>query len=295
MVKKKHLRAHYLRNLMNSELYTSEKSLKVLDYALSDSNLHALMINVLKGTKQVNVINHILNKLNLKEHSVKDIAPEKGSIGIDKVRAIKLEMSLKNSTEKKLLVIYNSELLTHEAQNALLKILEEPTPNLLIILLTENIDSLLPTVQSRCQIIEISKPSKSQFKQLLIEKGYKISEIDKALAISGGLPDLTLSILNNESTNLTENLEYSKALLKYPLISRLKEVDTLSKNKEQLADVLHAMELIASSGSKASITKIGQLDKNWQRILTAVLDAKTNLSHNVNTRLVLTKLMLDIR
>jgi len=280
---------------MNSELYTSEKSLKVLDYALSDSNLHALMINVLKGTKQVNVINHILNKLNLKEHSVKDIAPEKGSIGIDKVRAIKLEMSLKNSTEKKLLVIYNSELLTHEAQNALLKILEEPTPNLLIILLTENIDSLLPTVQSRCQIIEISKPSKSQFKQLLIEKGYKISEIDKALAISGGLPDLTLSILNNESTNLTENLEYSKALLKYPLISRLKEVDTLSKNKEQLADVLHAMELIASSGSKASITKIGQLDKNWQRILTAVLDAKTNLSHNVNTRLVLTKLMLDIR
>lgn len=279
---------------MNFDAYFSTRSKKNLDSAITDNNIHALILALLKGTNQNNITTYIKKQLHLKDHDVKTITPEKTSIGIDKIRSIKLEMSLKNPSGKTLLIINNAELLTEEAQNALLKILEEPTPNLLIVLYTDSIDNLLPTVRSRCYSVEIGKPEAQVLKEYLMGEGFKEVDIDKALNVSNGLPDLTLAILNKESTNLTEALEYSKDLLKYPLYKKIKEVDTLSKNKEKLVDLLYALELIANAGSKSTIKKTASLDTRWQRILEAVLDAKTNLSHNVNTRLFLTKLMLEL-
>lgn len=279
---------------MDFDAYFSTGSKKNLDSVLMDCNIHALILSLLKGTNQENVTTYIKRQLNIKDHAVKIIKPDKTSIGIDKIRSIKLELSLKNATGKTLLIINNAELLTEEAQNALLKILEEPAPNLVIILYTNSNDNLLPTVRSRCYSVEIGKPELKILKDYLIDKGYKESDIEKALNVSNGLPDLTLSILNKESTNLTEALEYSKDLLKYPLHKKIKEVDTLSKNKDKVIEILYALELIAKAGSKSHIRKTANLDSRWHRVLQAVQDAQTNLSHNVNTRLLLTKLMLEI-
>ena len=63
-------------------------------------------------------------------------------------------------SEKTAVVIENFGFATEEAQNAFLKALEEPQKNLYYILATQNLENVLPTVLSRCQIIEISN---SQF------------------------------------------------------------------------------------------------------------------------------------
>jgi DNA polymerase III delta prime subunit len=74
----------------------------------------------------------------------------KDSIGIDAVREIKNFLWQKpNVSSRRTLIIDNAELLTTEAQNALLKITEEPPVSSLLILVTSDIESILPTIVSR--------------------------------------------------------------------------------------------------------------------------------------------------
>jgi len=74
----------------------------------------------------------------------------KDSIGIDAVRAIKNFLWQKpNVSKRRTLIIDNAELLTTEAQNALLKVTEEPPVSSLLILVTSDVESILPTITSR--------------------------------------------------------------------------------------------------------------------------------------------------
>lgn len=80
------------------------------------------------------------------------IVPET-SIGIAEVRqTIKFLSQKPTQSPNNIIVFYNAHLLTIPAQNAILKILEEPPANSLIYLVTDNPDQLLPTILSRCQI-----------------------------------------------------------------------------------------------------------------------------------------------
>lgn len=81
------------------------------------------------------------------------------SIGIQQIRELEHKLNLRpyNSPYKSA-IIHPGELLTIEAQNALLKTLEEPSESSILILTAPQIDALLPTVVSRCQIIKL--PSK---------------------------------------------------------------------------------------------------------------------------------------
>lgn len=77
-------------------------------------------------------------------------------IGIETIKYIQKKLLFKPIKSKtKALIIENAELLTVEAQNALLKVLEEPPTSTIIVLETSQLESLLPTIQSRCQIISI--------------------------------------------------------------------------------------------------------------------------------------------
>ena len=93
------------------------------------------------------------------------------SIGIDQIRNLKNFLSLKPYQQKiKIAIINNSHNLTQEAQNALLKTLEEPISSL-IILETSNPNRLLPTIQSRCLQIflgnELEVTNQKRIKELL--------------------------------------------------------------------------------------------------------------------------------
>jgi len=78
------------------------------------------------------------------------------SMGIDLVRELEHKISLKPYQGKmKSVIIHGAEKLTLEAQNAILKTLEEPPPNTILILTVPNEDFLLPTIVSRCQIIHL--------------------------------------------------------------------------------------------------------------------------------------------
>jgi DNA polymerase-3 subunit delta' len=84
----------------------------------------------------------------------------KAAIGIDQVRdAIDALTLTAHRGGAKVLVIEPAELLTREAANALLKTLEEPTPNSYLLLLSQQPGRLAPTVRSRCQHLLLHPPS----------------------------------------------------------------------------------------------------------------------------------------
>ncbi len=78
------------------------------------------------------------------------------TITIAAIRKLKRDLSLKPYQEKyKIALIKNAQNLSHEAQNALLKTLEEPPANSLIFLTAVTKNNFLPTILSRCQVVEI--------------------------------------------------------------------------------------------------------------------------------------------
>lgn len=88
-----------------------------------------------------------------KETSVKQNV---SSIGIDDIKQLHKTVFLKPlKSKQKAVILEDAHLLTTEAQNALLKILEEPPEHTLLILGTKSKDDLLPTILSRCQIIQL--------------------------------------------------------------------------------------------------------------------------------------------
>ena len=77
------------------------------------------------------------------------------SLGIDMVKKLLQKVFLKpRNSEDKAVIITNASLLTLPAQNALLKLLEEPPEHTYLFLLVDSVDSLLPTILSRCQVIK---------------------------------------------------------------------------------------------------------------------------------------------
>jgi DNA polymerase-3 subunit delta' len=82
--------------------------------------------------------------------------------------------------------MYPADALNSAAANALLKMLEEPPPSTIFILVTDSLDRLLPTILSRCRKFALPMPAKAEALQWLQQQGVK--ESDARLAEAGGAP-----------------------------------------------------------------------------------------------------------
>lgn len=107
------------------------------------------------------------------------IEPEKSrKISIDAVRFLQREISLTPYEARyKVFIILEAHCMTEEAANSLLKTLEEPPKYSLIILTSDNLSGLLPTIISRCQIIKFSLINQQGLEEILSQR-YKIKGKD---------------------------------------------------------------------------------------------------------------------
>lgn len=182
----------------------------------------------------------------------------KQSIGIEEVRIVQKNLSLKPiQSAQKLLVIYDAHLLTAEAQNALLKVLEEPPNNTIIILVSPSTSTLLPTVISRCQVVELKTIS-----------AFDPKELEEVLEIVNKLPTLAISNKLKLAQDISKDKEEAKLWLK-KAIQVLRSELSKNSNKKSLANYHHAL--------------LG-LQNTYQTIS----------STNANPRLVLENIMLTL-
>ncbi|MDT2595483.1 DNA polymerase III subunit delta' [Enterococcus dongliensis] len=90
-----------------------------------------------------------------KDHpDVVEIEPDGQSIKVDQIRALQGELAKSGfESAKKVVIIHQAEKMNVSSANSLLKFLEEPSANFMIILETQSLGKILPTIRSRCQII----------------------------------------------------------------------------------------------------------------------------------------------
>ena len=98
-------------------------------------------------------------------------AREDSSLGIDKIRAVTKDIGLRPyEGRKKVYILDSADSMTQEAQNALLKTLEEPPSDSVLILIAENINALFPTVRSRARKIRFFQLSGAEVRNILVDK-----------------------------------------------------------------------------------------------------------------------------
>lgn len=187
------------------------------------------------------------------------------SIGIDQIRNLERNLSLKPfREERKIALIKEAQILTIEAQNALLKTLEEPPLHCFIYLTCPGSDWLLPTIVSRCQIIKLKETAKF---------GFDKKESDEIIKI----------VIEAKKANPSQ---------------RLVLVDNLQLGKDQGA-VINWLDMLTAAlretyflGQKSKNAEINQLD--LLKIVNLINQTKTYLRANCNVKLALDNFFLKM-
>ncbi|WP_373600363.1 DNA polymerase III subunit [Paraclostridium bifermentans] len=147
------------------------------------------------------------------------IEPQGASIKIAQIRNLQSDVIVKPHGDYKIYVINDAEKMTVESQNALLKTLEEPPGYVIIILITNNKNSLLDTIKSRCDIVKFLPIPSVELKRYLENRGidekkssilstFSRGSISKALELSESSDFMIMreDIQNNIQIMLEKNI-----------------------------------------------------------------------------------------
>ncbi|MBX4187715.1 MAG: DNA polymerase III subunit [Candidatus Doudnabacteria bacterium] len=207
------------------------------------------------------------------------------TIKIENIRNLSYKLSLKAYSGKyKVALIDNAHNMTIETSNALLKVLEEPKPDTLIILITDNANRLLPTINSRVQKINFGPLDDKEFSQWLSE--FKLDEPDPSFA---GRPGYVISLSQDEqaSSQNKANSSYFQNFISGSLGQKLVMVSELAEQetpdlKVLLNHWLHHLENRLRQNP----------DGNLIQKIKGLMKAQRLLEQNVNSKLLLSELMV---
>ncbi|MGL5478328.1 MAG: DNA polymerase III subunit delta' [Clostridium sp.] len=229
---------------------------------------------------------------------------KKATIGVDEVRKIIEEVNKKPyEGDRKVILIHNAEKLTVQAQNALLKTIEEPPNGVFIILLTTNLEIILETIKSRCQIYKLTPLNKEEMLEVLNRRtGIEENIIKSALAYAHGIPGRAERFLDDESLEKMRDLillmlkDVSKrdvdSILKYE-----KEFLKFKDEKEELLSVIELFirdiilfkelnnnDMIINSDKISEIDELNQLMsyKRLEGMIKYIKEARVGFKNNTN-------------
>lgn len=241
-----------------------------------------------------------------------------GTISIDEIREQVIhDVDIRPYySPHKIYIIPEADLMTVQAQNALLKTIEEPPEYAVIMLLTSNADALLPTILSRCVRLDLKVVDDVLVKKYLMEHlhvpDYQ-AEIDASFA-QGSIGKAKEAATSEEFSRLTQNalkiLKYSDKMEVYELAEEIKNLSTEKHNINDYLDIFQfwfrdvlmfkATREIDNLVFKQEINFIREQAsqrsyENLEKILEALSRTKVRLRANVNFELALELLFLTIR
>ena len=220
------------------------------------------------------------------------------------------------SSEKKIYLIEEAEKMTVQAQNALLKTLEEPPAYAVFLLLSANADSFLPTVLSRCVNLPLRPLTDQQVTDMLEARlGLPEKRAEVFAAFSRGNPGKALACAESEDFE-----KLSEGLLN--ILTNIKEMDiamildaikALADKPAELNECLDFMELwyrdvlmykvtmdpngLTFKGEFPAIRKVVERSsyEGLEKILSAIQKARARLQANVNREIALELMLLVMK
>lgn len=241
--------------------------------------------------RKIAALNHLEIKIITREEKAK-------SLKIEQVMQLQADISLRPvEADKKVYIIDDAHILTRDAANCLLKTLEEPPLDSLLILVTANPAVLLSTVRSRCQKIEFKPLPLQDVMRRLQEQGSLESDSAQFLAdFAGGSLGLAQTFL--EKGILEKKAELDEFLEGMPgedIAAVLARAQMYSRDKEQSKIWLDLLLYTCAQRYRSvqALPKSGaELD---EEIIELILRAKRDLAVNVNLQLVLENIFLRMR
>ena len=245
--------------------------------------------------------------------------PARREIGIGDVREVQHLASLKPYQGACRVFIFDgAEHMSEEAANALLKTLEEPPPQVMIILVTALEEALLPTIRSRCRRLELNPlPLSEVAKELVSAHGIGEAEAQTLARLSMGCLGWALSAISDPTLmeNRKECLERIVQISVASLEERFDYASALAsiffRNRESARETLHLWLrwwrdlLLVKQGAEEFVYNIDWADTLRLRadryttlqvvaFIRATLSTIEAIDHNANARLALEVLMLNL-
>ena len=204
----------------------------------------------------------------------KIIEPDGNSLKIEQIREFQYKVAEKPIiSNRKVYIINDSDKMTQEAQNCLLKTLEEPPEFVTIILIGSNENAFLSTIKSRCMILRFEKINNIEIEKYL-EKNYQ-TRIDSEMmreAFQGSIGKAIQLKNKKEEYDKIEKIIYS--LNTSDKIDILNMADFIYKSKDEYIDILDYINII--------LLNLARKDCKYAKCIEFVEDTKKRLQANAN-------------
>ncbi len=214
-------------------------------------------------------------------------------ISIEAIRQAQQKLSLYPYHGKyKVLIVKDAHRMNNPAQNALLKLLEEPNQTSILILVTSELDKILPTVQSRCEKLNFSLVNQVELTQAF---GGEINFASDIPTLAMGRPALA-SLMLAKPEILEARRQQKQQLEKLradTLGERLQLAEEFSKDTKKTLEIFNAWIWLLRIDALSNADE--QVRNNLYEVIKKIQESMTLLkSTNANGRLLLEVLFIDI-
>jgi DNA polymerase-3 subunit delta' len=255
---------------------------------------------------------------------VVEVEPHKRSLKVEKIRELQRGISLSPyEGTHRVALLFDFHMATDQAANALLKTLEEPPPQVILLLTADSPETLLPTIVSRCEQINLRPMALRDLENELVETGVEVDQAGLIARLSGGRPALAIQ-LNQNPTLLelrAQRLDELIALLSMGTIGRFAFVENwhqqlqrsfanLDDQRSECIEVLELWQsilrdvLLESFGTDRPLLNPNHLEKIRAissnqpsdaivKSIESITDTMDAVAANANIRLALETLVLD--
>lgn len=246
----------------------------------------AKMILCLGEEKYCNTCKSCLEFLSNNNPDFYEIIPDGNNIKIEQIREMQKKVVEQPIISKnKVYIIDNADLMTREAQNCLLKTLEEPPEFVTIILIGSNESNFLSTIKSRCTILRFENIEPSKIEKYLKEK-FSIKEVPKSIieAANGSIGKAELLKDKQELyiaiDTVLENIE------KMDLIDTLKNADIIYKSQDEKNEILEYINIKFLKKAKENL--------KYLKCIDIVEETKKRIKANSNYNMSIDNMLISI-
>lgn len=217
------------------------------------------------------------------------IEPEDGkAIKIEQIRYLQEKIAEKPVTsEKKVYIIQDSDKMTREAANGLLKTLEEPPSYAILILITANESKLLATIKSRCTKIAFQSLSEEEIKTYLKSQDNEQNMTSNMIRqCQGSIGRLVKIAEEQEAYTQVENVINN--IKKEDITQIWKKAEVLYQAKEKITDLLDYMNVVFFEKLRE------EQDMRYAKAVSIVEETKKRITANANYDMSIDNLLLRI-
>lgn len=220
-------------------------------------------------------------------------APEDGkkNITVAQIRNLRNDAYVKpHMASGRVFIIDRADTMNEQAQNALLKVLEEPPGEIVFILITESKAALLDTVISRCTVLSLSVPETAEaVRYIKNSTEYAEEQIRNALNESGGNIGLSLEILSGGTKSASTAEEFIAYMLASDEYNMLKLTCGFEKSRVEAGNFIKELKACTAEAVKSE-----HADIFTARVLTEFYNELPRFEQSLETNINLSLLFCSL-